>query len=125
MGGDAEALSRLVARVYVGLARWFGSYGAQALMTRALAQARIAHPVLATVTANASTSPHVSGWPLETSDTLRLTVTPAAVALFSTLLVLLTRLIGDDLAASLLEQSAEELAPSHPETDVSPNANES
>ncbi len=125
MGGDAEALARLVARVYVGLARWFGSYGAQALMTRAIAQARIEHPVLANVAASASTSPPVSGWPLDTSDALRLSSTSAAVALFSTLLASLTRLIGDDLAASLLEQSAEELAPSHPETDVSPNANES
>lgn len=123
-GAEAEALSQLVERVYGGLARWFGSYGAQALMTRALARVRHEHLVLASVAASTSTSPHTTGWPLTSPDTGRLPLAAAVVALLSTLLASLTRLIGVDLATSLLEQSAVTAGVPPTETDVSPNVSE-
>lgn len=121
---ETAALSQLVERVYDGLARSFGSYGAHAVMTRALGRVRTEHPALASVAASASTSPHLTGWPLASSDTVRLSMTAAVAALLVTLLASLTRLIGDDLAASLLEQSAVTAVVPHTETAVSPNVSE-
>jgi hypothetical protein len=108
-GGNASAEStvaaaeRVCVRVTTGLSGWFGPYGSHALITRALATARATHPVLAEVTI--SEEPCLSGL----SDTARAHGAPAAaeaiVAVVAALGDLLARLIGDDLAIGLLEQS--------------------
>jgi hypothetical protein len=107
--GDASAQSivnaaeRICVRVTTGLSRWFGPYGSHALITRALATARVTHPVLAEVTM--SEEPCLTGL----SNAARAHGAPAAseaiVAVVSALGDLLARLIGDDLAIGLLEQS--------------------
>ena len=104
-GNEAAMVSRLVERVYLGLSRWFGPYGALALMTRAIARARSDHPLLAGVVASATTTPTVTGWPNGSTTESAAALADAAVALISTLHASLARLIGDDLAETLIAQS--------------------
>ena len=123
-GGEAAAASRLVERVYRGLARWFGPYGALALVTRAMARVRPEHPVLANVVVSATATPHVTGWSNATSTDDAVATTDAAVAVLSSLHETLTRLIGDDLAETLLAQSDVPTVPSTTEMPVSPIASD-
>lgn len=124
-GNEAAAISLLVERVFVGLARWFGPYGALALVTRAIARARADHPLLAAVVASATTTPSVTGWSTTGSTTeSTAALAEAAVALLSTLHESLARLIGDDLAETLLAQSDAAPAPSPTEMPVSPNVSD-
>jgi hypothetical protein len=109
----AAAGERLLARVTMGLARSFGPYGAHALLSRSLIRAQASHPVLtnatlATVPAAGLT--HTDGRP---SNIVGLPATTSATdamqgvtAWLTHLADLLGGLIGDDLAATLLEQSA-------------------
>ena len=107
----AAAGERLVARVSIGLARSFGPYGAHALLARALIRAQASHPVLT----NATLAPvpaagltdgrpsNIVGLPATTSATDAM---EAVTAWLTQLADLLGGLIGDELAATLLEQSA-------------------
>ncbi len=123
--GAGAALPPLhVERVYLGLARWFGPYGALALVTRAVARARIDHTVLADVTVSASAIPHVTGWSEGTSAEDSVATSEAAIAVLEALHESLSRLIGDDLAETLLSQSDRAMVPSITEMPVSPNASD-
>lgn len=123
-GREASSTSRLVERVYLGLSRWFGPYGALALVTRAVSRARADHPVLNDVVVSASTLPHVTGWSDATTADATTATAEAAVAVLSSLHETLTRLIGDDLAETLLAQSDGPTVPSTTEMPVSPNASD-
>ena len=123
-GNEAAIVSRLVNRVYLGLSRWFGPYGALALMTRAIARARSDHSLLAGVAASATTTPSVTGWSNGSTTGSASALAEAAVALLSTLHESLARLIGDDLAETLLAQSDAAPAPSPTEMPVSPNVSD-
>jgi cation diffusion facilitator CzcD-associated flavoprotein CzcO len=122
-GHEIAAVSLLVERVHVGLARWFGPFGALALMTRAITRARVDHPVLANVVASATT-PHVTGWSQETTADHTIATSDAVITVLTCLHETLTRLIGDDLAETLLSQSAVPTVPSTTEMPVSPNASD-
>lgn len=107
-GGEHDAASMAAAveggfvRVASGLTRWFGAYGAQALMTRALAAARPAHPVLGNVS---MTDVHtIEGIARSDSSYDAESIAEAMRATMTALAELLDRLIGDDLAITLLEQ---------------------
>ncbi len=119
-----ESTSRLVERVYVGLSRWFGPYGAHALLTRAIAREKGEHALLANVVVNASVAPHVTGWSVATNAADAATTADAAIAVLSSLHATLTRLIGDDLAETLLTQSDAATVPSTTQMPVSPNASD-
>jgi len=121
---ESAATSLLVERVYESLARWFGPYGALALVTRAIARARPEHPILAHVVVNATSTPHVTGWPNGITAEDAVATTDAAVAVISVLHETLTRLIGDDLAETLLAQSDVLKDPSTTEMPISPNASD-
>jgi hypothetical protein len=109
----AAAGERLVARVTIGLARSFGPYGAHALLARALVRAQASHPVLTKATlapvpaaglTRADGRPsNIVGLPATTSATDAM---EGVTAWLTQLADLLGGLIGDDLAATLLEQSA-------------------
>ena len=57
---EAEQAFRLLA---MELSRWFGFYGYHALLTRALAEARKDHPVLATIQVRSATEPWFAPFP--------------------------------------------------------------
>lgn len=121
---DAAAMSLLVERVYRSLARWFGPYGALALVTRAITRARPEHPILANVVVSATSTPTVTGWPSAATADDTVATTDAAVAVVSSLHDTLTRLIGDDLAERLLAPSDVLKVPSTTELPASPNASD-
>ncbi len=121
---DAAAMSLLVERVYGSLARWFGPYGALALVTRAITRVRPEHPILANVVVSATSTPNVTGWPNVATAEDTVATTDAAVAVVSSLHDTLTRLIGDDLAETLLAPSDVPKVPRTTELPASPNASD-
>lgn len=122
IGREAAATSLLVERIYVGLSRWFGPYGALALVTRAVSRARAEHALLADVAVSASDTPHVTGWTNGSTAEESLATTEAAIAVLTSLHESLSRLIGDDLAETLLTQHDVVAGSSTTEMPVSPNA---
>ena len=99
------AAERVCALVSEGISRWFGPYGSLALLTRALTRAQADHPSLVSVTIAAESSWHVMGLG-DSAKTHGATATVAGVvAMLAALADLIGRLIGDDLATTLLEQS--------------------
>lgn len=117
-------MSRLMERVYLGLSRWFGPYGAHALVTRAITREKGEHEVLANVVVSASATPHLTGWSDATNAVDAATTAEAAIAVLSSLHATLIRLIGDDLAETLLTQSDAATVPSTTQMPVSPNASD-
>ncbi|MEJ7810614.1 MAG: hypothetical protein WKG32_09430 [Gemmatimonadaceae bacterium] len=98
---DATASAeRVVRRLSDELARWFGPYGARALLTRALDHARAEHPALAGVRVGQRPVPALDGL----ADSAH-GGAAAAVEVLAALVALLERLIGDELATNLVEQS--------------------
>jgi hypothetical protein len=95
---------RLSMGIVDGLARWFGPDGSRALVARALATARRAHPALHEVRLPASGL--FTGLPSATVEDDASAVIDGLVTMIAALADLLGRLLGDDLAVSVLEQSA-------------------
>ena len=112
-----EAPDPLAASVQLGrqlaaeLSRWFGPFGYHALLTRALADARVDHPVLRGVHVGAPPAPELDGL----ADAARAHGAGAAVAgveaVLASLIDLLGRLIGDDLAVTLIDRTILAMAP--------------
>lgn len=88
-----------------GLARSFGPFGARTLVERALARAKLDHPSLNGVTCTAAQPPEVTGLVESARANGVAAVMEGAVALLATLTDAIGRLIGDDLAVKLIEQS--------------------
>lgn len=107
----AERACRDVARE---LTRWFGAVGYHALLTRALADAVAEHPVLRSVRIGAPTAPSVDGL----ADAARThgaeAATDAVATVLTSLIALLGRLIGEDLAVNLISQVLTDAAPGSP-----------
>lgn len=101
--GLARALDQSCSLITVGLSRWFGLYGTRALVTRALATAQKRHPALARV--GVSDDHCLEGVSASAQLHGSAVVAEGIVFTIAGLVALLGRLIGDDLAISLLEQS--------------------
>jgi hypothetical protein len=101
--GLARALERSCMLITDGLARWFGQYGTRALVTRALATAQEQHPSLAGVSVSDSHCLEGVGAGAQLFGSA--VVAEGIVSTIARLASLLGRLIGDDLAITLLEQS--------------------
>lgn len=116
------AAERVCVLVSEGISRWFGPYGSLALVTRALTRAQADHPSLASVTIATESSWRVTGL-AESAKTHGANATvEGVVAMLAALTELIGRLIGDDLATNLLEQSVA-MAPSSDTTaTVDPTA---
>jgi hypothetical protein len=88
------------------LTRSLGPAGASALLVRALAQARLTHPILTEIRVGHHSDPTLDG----VDAIIRTHGAPAVVAgldsMLETLFDLLGRLIGDDMVARLVEQGA-------------------
>jgi hypothetical protein len=107
-GPDSAALAAQVAceRTYRDLARFLGQNGAQALLTRAVAVAVVEHPVLKEIRIGRRSEPSADGVRGLVQVHGVSAIAAGLEALLETLLGLLGRLIGDDMAAQLVEQNA-------------------
>lgn len=95
-------------RLYRELSRWVGSVGCHALFTRALADAQASHPLLFSVRLQNRAQPYFEGT-AEIIDVCGASATADALeAMLVTLVELLGRLIGDDMAVKLILQSSPE-----------------
>ena len=95
-------------RLYRELSRWVGSVGCHALFTRALADARVSHPLLTGVRVQEGDQPSFEGT-AEIIDAHGASATAEALeAMLVTLVEILGRLIGDDMAMKLILQSLPE-----------------
>ena len=101
--GLARALEQSCLLISAGLSRWFGLYGSRALVTRALATAQQTHPSLAGI--GVSDTHCLDGVRASVQAHGSAAVAEGIVLTIAGLARLLGRLIGDDLAISLLEQS--------------------
>ena len=106
-GPDAAALAVQTAceRAYRDMARWLGATGAHALLRRALAHEQADYPFLAEIRIGHRSDPVLDG----VSGVVQVHGAPAVAAgleaVLATLVGLLGRLIGDDMAAQLVEPS--------------------
>jgi hypothetical protein len=102
--GRIDAAERVCAAVSEGLTRWFGLYGGRVLVTRALARARADHRSLGVVSLASEPSPQLVGL-AESARAHGVNTTIEGIeAMLAALFDLIARLIGEDLATSLLEQ---------------------
>jgi hypothetical protein len=106
-GGDSSARAAAAAGndLYRDLSRWVGRDGCNALFSRALAQACAEHPELGHIQLRAQSEPYIEG----VGETIIACGEAAAAEALESMLVrlveLLGRLIGDDMATRLIEQS--------------------
>lgn len=107
--GDAPdvavaAVQAACERVYGALSRWLGANGSRALFTRALAQAQVEHPLLRDIRFRTESESGLEG----VTESIQVHGVAAVAAGLESLLVglieLLGRLVGDDMAARLIEQ---------------------
>ena len=98
----AAAATRTCTQLQAGLARWVGTEGYRALIDRALLLARAEHPALG------SLSCHGGDQPLTTAAVRAHSaaeVTAGIVALVATLIDLLSRIVGEEMAVELVNQA--------------------
>jgi hypothetical protein len=98
-----EALARLV----TVLRQWFGPYGTEALVGRALLRARLAHPALATVRVGPPPALPLAGAAAAAAAHGAPTVAAGLATIREEAVALLARMIGDDMAQQLVERSME------------------
>jgi hypothetical protein len=102
---EARAAAAACDALYLGLSRWVGPDGSHALFSRALAEARTEHPALMQIELRVRSEPYVDG----VTETIMAHGEAATRAGLESMLVrliaLLGRLIGDEMAMRLIEQS--------------------
>ena len=102
----AAAAERTCTQLQAGLSRWVGTEGYRALIDRALLLARAEHPALG------SLSCHGGGEPATTAAVRALSAAEVAtgmVALVATLIDLLSRIVGEEMAVELVNQAVARL----------------
>jgi hypothetical protein len=102
----APTAERLFAHLLAGLSRWFGPFGSTALLTRALARAQAHHNALASISVSTDDPSALVGCAESVRTHGVAAFTDAMVGFLAALADLIGRLIGNDLATNLLEQSA-------------------
>lgn len=106
-GGDSRARAAAAAcdLLYRNLSRWVGRDGCHALFTRALAEARVDDEILDQITLQPLSESYIEG----VAETIMASGDRESAAALESMLVhlidLLVRLIGDDMATKLIEQS--------------------
>lgn len=105
MSDSTAAAERVIQRLGEELVGWFGPYAAHSLFTRARAHVVLEHPVLAVMHVGLPHLPEFRGL----KDIARVHGAEAAdagaEAILAALIELLSRLINDELAMVLVEQS--------------------
>ena len=96
--------------LYRDLARWVGFDGCHALFVRALAEARTDHPLLETIELRPRETPYLVGV-AETAEKQGSRKTEQALeAMLVIVIGVLGRLIGDEMAATLIQRGLPESA---------------
>lgn len=96
---------RVLQKLRDHLTRWFGADGFDALLARALNQTQPHYPILGKLLRPPEGNRRISGFLDRAPDNEDARVlTDGLVALIATIVSLLSRLIGEDLTAQLLEQ---------------------
>lgn len=106
-GGAVIAAREACDRVSMEFSRWVGARGYDALMSRALAEARRTHPALEQIHYSIRAEPSLTGVAESAERHGAGATANGLVALLETILAVLTRLIGDDLVMTFVEQSLE------------------
>lgn len=101
--GDAARVA--CDNLYWELSRWVGFDGCHALFTRALATARIEHPPLGSIVLRVRSDPYIDGIPESIAAHGDKQVAAALEVMLMNVVDLLGRIIGEDMAAKLIEQS--------------------
>jgi hypothetical protein len=99
----AVAATRMCTELRAGLSRWVGSMGYRALIDRALLLARAEHPALGSLSCHGGDEPASSAAVRVHSAA---EVATGMVALVAALVELLGRIIGEEMAVRLVEQTA-------------------
>ena len=92
------------------LSRWVGANGSLALFTRALAETRAQHPVLAKIRIRTRSEASLEGVAETVQKHGAAATADGLTSLLVTLLELLGRLIGDDMVMRLVEQGNQNYA---------------
>jgi hypothetical protein len=98
----AAAAARLCAQLSGGLGRWIGGEGYRALLDRALALARAEHPALGNLSCDRGDQPVT---PADVRAHGAPKMAAGMVALVATLIELLGRMVGEEMAMRLVEQT--------------------
>ena len=122
----AAAAERTCTHLYTGLGRWIGTMGYRTLLDRALGLARAEHPALAGLACLGGDPPVTTATQPAHSAA---EVAAGMVALVAALVELLGRIIGEEMAVRLVEQTGMEMqtGPKHElerETDRSRGSRE-
>jgi hypothetical protein len=106
-GGDSPARNAAAAcdYLYRTLSRWVGPDGCHALYARALAQAANEYPALERIQLRPRSKPYIDGVPQTITEHGDGATAKAFESMLVRLVELLGRLIGDDMAMKLIEQS--------------------
>lgn len=111
----AAEVDRVCAQLDAGLARWVGSEGYRVLLDRALGLARAEHPALSNVSCR-------GGDELVVTAAVRAhgaaEVAAGMVTLLATLIDLLGRIIGEEMAVQVLERARTPSRRSVPSTEL-------
>lgn len=91
------------------LTRWFGPYGYHALLARALADSRSTHPALEAVSVRGPTDPRLEGIANAAARYGAAATVDAMIDVAASVIELLGRLIGEDMAAKLIDAVVPEL----------------
>jgi hypothetical protein len=110
--GDDAASAAIAAgdaceRVSVEFSRWVGARGYYALLSRALAETRTAHPALRDVRYELRAERGLSGIPESVERYGAHATAQGLVVLLECVLALCVRLIGDDIVTTLVEKTME------------------
>ena len=105
-GSTGLPIQAVSERTYRALARSLGATGARALLTRALTQAQDEHPVLREIRIDSASEAGLERVTEAVQAHGAAAVTAGLEAVLEMLLGLLGRLIGNDMVAQLVEQSA-------------------
>ena len=102
----AAAAARVLDRVSANLSRFIGNDGCLALMMRARSRAEAAHPSLKTISIVANSNLAVHGMAEGIQAFGAAEIAAGLESTLASLLDLLGRLIGDELAVKLVEQNS-------------------
>ena len=98
----AAAAERTCTQLQAGLARWVGTEGYRALIDRALLLARAEHPALGCLSCHGGDEPATTAAVRAHSAA---EVATGMVALVATLIDLLSRIVGEEMAVELVNQA--------------------
>jgi hypothetical protein len=105
----ASAAAEAGEELYKALSRWIGSDGCHALFTRARAQEQPANPPLDSLQLSPRRNPYISGVDESIGEYGDDATADAIESMLVGIIELLGRLIGVDMATSLIERSLTEL----------------